>query len=673
MRQDSSTCVNQYLWGCVRSWGPPYRSSIRRETSDIKERLNSPADDNDDFIEMESGSVREGFRLRGSDVDYMGWPNDHRVIWDMCQSEYYSTENKILILSDSSESPPGFTLLVLLTPTTDIRVLSACVPMNGRLYISSSLLRQQTQSDSFPGSRIHGPCESGKLPGGVEYDLARCFACDIWPPFASSCINRCHSWPGKEVLDDIVRNGCHFVPIGNPNGVHEHEEWRISFSMAEHKLVHSMNHCQFLTYGLLKIFIKEVIDKQSNETKKLLCSYHMKTLIFWVIQQNVVPLWCPQNLLAGFWVCFKLLLKWVYEGVCPNFFVNQNNLFLSKVHGSAQKSLFLQLHSLYERGMACLLQSPSIRSYIIDVLYNPRLSICTNEDRMKSECDHNLELFNEINRHVSKFPKDLDNCIKNLHIIELMVGSPLTQNQVITLQKLTANILQNTAFSLYNMYTNTGLNKQKYIADRMSCHILKLAVKIGCISDMMYIAIYYCKTFRYREALCITESIKVKLAQPGLMYNSRVDPERYTEAVGGQSLSKKMRQAVAFDIKLNNHTCCINELTPEQQCALQYGTKILFIPLFVVLHFVEFLCYRHIDTTLSQRALEELQVLAHYDQEFYVHCLYRDISWEILGICQQMTGNHQAALYAYQQSIIQYPWNCIQNATWMRIRDLHIT
>ena len=188
----------------------------------------------------------------------------------------------------------------------------------------------------------------------------------------------------------------------------------------------------------------------------------MKTVVFWVIQQNVVPLWCPQNLLAGFWVCFKLLLKWVYEGVCPNFFVNQNNLFLSKVHGSAQKSLFLQLHSLYERGMACLLQSPSIRSYIIDVLYNPRLSICTNEDRMKSECDHNLELFNEINRHVSKFPKDLDNCIKNLHIIELMVGSPLTQNQVITLQKLTANILQNTAFS-YTTCTPTQASTNRSI------------------------------------------------------------------------------------------------------------------------------------------------------------------------------------------------------------------
>ena len=231
--------------GLCQIVGTSVQVAIRRETSDIKERLNSPADDNDDFIEMESGSVREGFRLRGSDVDYMGWPNDHRVIWDMCQSEYYSTENKILILSDSSESPPGFTLLVLLTPTTDIRVLSACVPMNGRLYISSSLLRQQTQLYSIPNSRVHRPCKSGTLPGGLEYDLARCFACDFWPPSASSWITRCHPWPGREVAECIARNICHFVPIGNPQGLHEQEEWRISFSLAVHKLVHSMNHVSF--------------------------------------------------------------------------------------------------------------------------------------------------------------------------------------------------------------------------------------------------------------------------------------------------------------------------------------------------------------------------------------------------------------------------------------------
>uniref|UniRef100_K1PYY7 Uncharacterized protein n=1 Tax=Magallana gigas TaxID=29159 RepID=K1PYY7_MAGGI len=78
----------------------------------------------------------------------------------------------------------------------------------------------------------------------------------------------------------------------------------------------------------------------------------------------------------------------------------------------------------------------------------------------------------------------------------------------------------------------------------------------------------------------------------------------------------------------------------------------------------------HIDTTLSQAALDELQVLVHHDRGLYVPDLLRDISWEILGICQQIIGNLQAALYSYQQSLTQHPYNRIQTATQKRIQDI---
>ena len=654
--------------GLCQIIGTSVQVAIRRETVDIAEMVKRQSADNNDFIAMESGSRREGFRLDGSDMDFMLSQNDKKVIWNMSQSEYYYTANKTLILSDSSESPPGFTLLELLTLTTDETIESACVPINGRLYIASSLYRKSMLLHVFPDSTEHGPCESGEIPG-AQYDIAFCFSCDFWPPTASSWIGRCHSWPDNEVVNSIARSGCHFVPIGNPLGIHgrEHEEWRISFSLAEHKLVHTMNHCQFLVYGLLKIFLKEVIDKLSVESNKLLCSYHMKTVVFWVIQQNSIPCWCPQNLLVGFWVCFKLLLKWVYEGVCPNFFIPQNNLFQSKIHGSAQRSLFLQLHSLYEKGLTCLLQSLSIRSYFTDKIF-----ICIDENRMKSECEIDTELFNQIHKHkiMCLVKNNVNYYMKSLNTIEQLIRSPLSQYQLVVLQNLTATILQDTAFTLHNMYTNTGLNKQVYIADITSCHMLKLAAKWGCISDLVYIAMFFYKKLRYRAALNVFENAMFKLAQPGLMYKRHVDPERYTEAVGGQSWSTKMKQAVAFDIRLDSYICYINELIPEQKSAQQ---KSLHIPLFVMLHFVEFLCYKQIDTTLAQRALEKLQVLVHYDQGLFVDEVDRDISWEILGICQQMTGNLQAALYSYQQSLGQFPTNKIQNATLMRIQDLHIT
>jgi hypothetical protein len=153
------------------------------------------------------------------------------------------------------------------------------------------------------------------------------------------------------------------------------------------------------------------------------------------------------------------------------------------------------------------------------------------------------------------------------------------------------------------------------------------------------------------------------------MYKT-VDTERYTEAVGGQSWSTKLTHAVTTDIRVDNKIIYINELVTEQMISLQNYIPALFIPPLVLLHMLEFLCYRHIDTMRAQTALTDLQVLVHHDQGRYVPGLSRDISWQILGICQQISGDLRAALYSYQQSLRQYPFHKIQSATLMRIQGL---
>ncbi|XP_034333417.2 uncharacterized protein [Magallana gigas] len=664
-----------YVGMCLKI-GTPQQVASRRDIVDSREMLINNEMLNKPITGMLSGSRREGFRLSGSDTDYMYWPNNHRVIWDFSQCQFYITQEHALILCDSSESPPGFTLLWLPLERTSHGVMSACVRMNGGFYISSSKYREVTCSLVMPGSSPHGPCGSGSY-GNVEYDTAHCFVSDFWPPSASSWIGRCHSWPPPHVVNDIIRNGCHFVAIGHKLGNHTDNEWRISFSQAEYKLVCSMNHTQFLTYGLLKLFLKEIINKGLRDEDKLLCSYHMKTTVFWAIQQNALPRWCPQNLMDGFWVCFKLLLKWVYEGVCPNFFIPENNMFLSNIYGEAQKALFTRLYRLYENGLALLLHSPSISSYITNVLCNPRLTICTDEHTLISEVEVDEDIFGEIYEKNAIGNIDLHTCEIYLHRVEQLLGLPLTQYHIVMLQKLTATILQCTAFILHSMYTYTGSNKQLYIVDKVACRLVKLSAKFGFVSNMLYTALYYYKTFRYRDALSVIDIIKVKLAQPYLMYRSHVDRERYIEAVGGQSLSTKMRQAVAQDIKLDNEIFYINELIPEQQSSEQNNEPALYIPPHVLLYMLELLCSRHVDTMRAQRALDDLQVLVHHDQGQSVpveliDVELRDISWEILGICQQITGNLQAALYSYHQSLRQYPHNKIQTATRQRIQDLHL-
>jgi hypothetical protein len=648
---------------------------MRRDVADICEMVRNKSVRSNQGMKMLSGSCREGFRMKGSDTDVMFWPGDHRVIWDLSQAQLYNVYRQRLILSVSTESPPGFTLLLLLSPIAYNKVISALVMMNGGHYISSSIYRQITCSDVMPNSTVHGPCGSGAISGvggSLEYDHAHCFVCDFWPPSASSWIDRCHTWPQPHVVRDIARSGCHFVAIGHKLGKHENNEWRISFSLAEQKLVYSMNHCQFLVYGLLKLFLKEVINNGVGDNEKLLCSYHMKTAVFWMIQTNAIPNWCPQNLLKCFWYCYKLILKWVYEGVCPNFFIPDNNMFLSNIHGEAQSRLFVRLLGVYEVGLASLLHSPSLRSYIVNVLYNPRLSICTDEHTLVPEAEFDIKMFYEIYQNNLVSSSDFYLIMRYLNTIEQLTVSPLTQYQIVMLQVQTATLLHDTAFTLHTMYSNTTENKLVYIADRMSCHMLKLTAKVGWISDRLYLAMYYYKTLRYTEALSVIEMTKVNLALPYVMYvlTRTVDTERYTEAVGGQSWSTKLTHAVAWDIKSYNKIIYINELMTEQMISLQNNIPSLNIPALVVIHMLEFLCYRHIDTRRAQTALTDLQVLVHHDQGQHVDVLFRDISWQILGICQQISGDLQAALYSYQQSLAQYPWHKIQSATLMRIHEL---
>ena len=134
---------------------------------------------------------------------------------------------------------------------------------------------------------------------------------------------------------------------------------------------------------------------------------------------------------------------------------------------------------------------------------------------------------------------------------------------------------------------------------------------------------------------------------------------------GGRSWSYKMRYVLGDEIHFIS-ICCINELAPEQKSAKKNKIGSLNIPTFILLHMLEFLCYRHVDQMRAQAALNDLQVEVHNGQGT-VFVPHRDISWEILGICQQMTGNHQAALYSYYESLTQYPVHKIQSAIIQRI------
>ncbi|XP_062590617.1 uncharacterized protein LOC134252210 [Saccostrea cucullata] len=655
--------------GLCREVGSPTEVRIRREVMDIDEVVNKPIYILRGLDRMLSGSKREGFRLRTSDMDWMLWPPDHKVICDLSQISLYRVPQHTVILIECDDLPPGFTRLNLITPSNDEIVRSSCVFMNGKVYISSALFRdthgQSLNSWSGLSSVHHGPCSTNIL-GHVEADYAFCFQSHHWPTLAQPWIHRCRQegWPSEFVLSKILSRGVHVVPIGSSpeNG----EEWRMSFSQAEQIRVYSMNHCQFLCYGLLKIFLKEVINMLNNATT--LCSYFIKTIVFWVIQNDGSLIWTPNNLVFYFWKCFQLLLHWVHIGECPNFFIPQNNMFRVKVVGSAQSSLFSQLYDLYCKGISCLLLSQTLRPYLSKVILYRTIRVCTDEDSFISSTELEISFFKELEtgvpiHSIEEFQVYLIN-IKNI------IFGTLLPHQKVTVQYLTTDVLRSGAFLIQNkILPNKYRNKFYYKAYKILT-LLLVSSTFGCVSDILYHAMYFYRARRYELSLSILQKARGRMSLQHVMY-STINVNKYRQCMAGLPLDKIIRIAVVKEIKLQNQNTYIDEVVLEQVISRKNGMPVLLIPPLVMLNMLFILNHHRLgDTVRSQQSLKDLQTLMLYDDCVNVPNDFRDISWQILGICQQICGDYFGALYCYQSSLRERPSHKIQDATLLRLSTL---
>lgn len=294
---------------------------------------------------------------------------------------------------------------------------------------------------------------------------------------------------------------------------------------------------------------------------------------------------------------------------------------------------------MYKMGIAFLFNSPSIRSSMYDVLCNPKLDFFMHEDCLITNDKLDACISDAIGGQLSL--GNQGNLQKYLHLIEQMICLPLTRCKVAFLQKTTSSIFRCIAFSIPHNCTDS--NKLKYVVDKMIHTMLRLAAKFGCVTDLLFISMYYYKTCRYRKALSV---IEVLWRRQG----SRNEP-----------LTLRLPKNIHF----------IDELIPEQRASRQTWSSVLFVPTIVLFYMLEFLCSRHVDTLRAQAALNGFQTVVNLALT-YDSFDFGEISWEILGICQQIAGYHQAALYSYQQSLRQFSVASIETATRQRIRELQL-
>ena len=302
-----------------------------------------------------TGSKAEGLSLAGSDDDYMMDINNVRDIevsesmQDLDQSTH---KNKFLLVTDKVS--PGFALLKSIDQLQDEYLLNAIVNNGDDAFLCSQYFISSSPALESEGDKrgIQGPSIEVKFEhqdaslAGIDNVLS--IHCNVWPTSAAEWIDRHrqYEWPLLQDRENIAAFGCHLVPVGHLLSHMKSLEWRLSFSIAERMLVWSFNHTQMQCYAVMKLILKEFVkDNCSEANKAVLCSYFIKTFLFWQFENTDQAFWqiinlqeCIMFLLHKFCECLK-------SGVLRHYFLPRFNLLEIKLTRDAQKEL-LQLHDI---------------------------------------------------------------------------------------------------------------------------------------------------------------------------------------------------------------------------------------------------------------------------------------------------------------------------------------
>ncbi|XP_052090220.1 uncharacterized protein LOC127726806 [Mytilus californianus] len=127
-------------------------------------------------------------------------------------------------------------------------------------------------------------------------------------------------------------------------------------------LIFSWSHTQLLCYALLKILLKEIIQK-IDILKDLLCSYFIKTLMFWISEESDPSIWRPDNIIPCFMACLQKLLYCIEYSTLLHYFIPETNLFYSRFNTRNKEKLINLLKNSYHRGIQFFSSSESLNDF----------------------------------------------------------------------------------------------------------------------------------------------------------------------------------------------------------------------------------------------------------------------------------------------------------------------
>ncbi|XP_063408178.1 uncharacterized protein LOC134691541 [Mytilus trossulus] len=650
---ENDSIENQLVNHLIRTIGTEIDIRKRQILCILNDKIFNAKHDN--IIQISSGSLAEGMDLPGSDIDMMYVDDGVNVTQIERNIKHQVQRTEVFMETDTDH--PGFTRLRLVAAgkTGNIFLSNECIvkTQTGQYLSTTNFVNHMKQGHKQETLSTHGPCLSDK---NQTIDYAFCLRSKYLPYHVMPWILRYRrQWPPNVIIDRIVYYGCLLVPIGPRSMPNCNLLWRISFSVAEKQLVHSFNFTQLLCYGLLKLTLKRIVNT-NNGVKDLLCSYFLKTALFWVSEEVDIDTFQLPTLFICFYLCLNKLMSWVNNCYCPNYFIPEQNMFLGKINTYNNNSLVSVLNSIKYRGIRGLMQN-LFHYYKCNISCYPPYSDTREQSILM--LDFLFYRFFGIMVTDTEIMSNLTKKYNVLTFIESLQSSESSTFNIGVCKFHYASISQYAAQMLPPPNTNYNIHT------RYHRHLHDSKQRDAVTGWLLYASFYYV-TEQYNVTLRLTEYVLSKCSPDMLwmsqFFHSEEVVNNYRHHVHySMSLNAKMKTAVAYDLLYLQHLSII-----PKELYLEVEDAFFIIPPVIMSHCLRFLCYHHIGDNINrQQTLRQLSLTRAVTTDVLSN------TYTLIGVCCEISGDNDAAFRCYNDAL-QCDYYICPSAEKRKLRLLNI-
>jgi len=328
-----------------------------------------------DSTHFHFGSQSEGTTTPGmqSDTDLLYTRNKVNIMFSWADWQQ-GRENLLMVREDT---PPQHYLLQLIDedapqPVTHIDDPDCVTDSQGRVFYSNMEVARIWAEVCGDRHLRHGPSNSNR----EDCDVVTALHCTTLPPEIMSWFTKMQDayWPSQETLQAARMCGCFLVPVGHHGSVNESIEWRITPNLIERLLMLSLNMVPLKCLVVLKMLKNQEFVKHIHCENCKITSFHCKTALFFTLNRTPPTVWTKSRLIECIVRCLQTILEFLNQGECPHFIVERVDLFDGKLCRECQLSLERAIRGMIQDDMHVLfhLQSDDLGQRLLAFSHDVR-------------------------------------------------------------------------------------------------------------------------------------------------------------------------------------------------------------------------------------------------------------------------------------------------------------